>query len=120
MLKSLLLLYILEHPVTTHIILMPTSNTEQTARVRDHSSTELRNVFIKIDEILGLLAVDDIVKMDVLVAPFEVVDDALVSELLLDDEEILEELYYVLFNINVVVLSDHRLVGLKVVLILCD
>lgn len=55
--------------------------------------------------------------MDIFVAPFKVVDDPFVSKLLLDDEDILEEVNDPLFNVEVVELSDHRLLVLQILLI---
>jgi len=56
--------------------------------------------------------------VDVLVTPFEVVDDALVSQLLLDNEDVLEEFYYSFVDVKMVELSDHCLLIFKVLFIL--
>ena len=55
--------------------------------------------------------------MDVLVTPLEVMDDALISELLLNNEDVLEEVNDSLFDVEMVELSDHSLLVLKVFLV---
>lgn len=57
---------------------------------------------------------DDIIEVDVLVAPFEIVDDALVCKLFLDDEQILEEINYSLVDVEVVELCYHGLLVLQI------
>jgi len=47
--------------------------------------------------------------VDIFVAPFEVVDDSLVCELLFDDKQILEKLDDSLVYVKMVKLGDHRL-----------
>lgn len=58
--------------------------------------------------------------MDVLVAPFEVVNDALVRQLLLHDEDVLKEVDNALIDVEVVELSNHRLLVLEVLLVEVD
>jgi len=55
--------------------------------------------------------------VDVFVTPLEVMDDALVSELLLNNEDVLEEVNDSLFDVEMVELSDHSLLVLKVFLV---
>ena len=57
---------------------------------------------------------DNIIEVDILVAPFEIVDDALVCKLFLDDEQILKEINYSLVDVEVVELCYHRLLVLQV------
>lgn len=59
----------------------------------------------------------DIVEVDVLVAPFEVVDDAFVSQFLFHDENVLKEIYYSFFDIKVIELCNHGLLVLQVLLV---
>ena len=99
---------------------MTSSNAVQPSVVTDNCPTEFRNVVFKIDKILALLVRDDIVEVDVLVAPFEVVDNALVGQLFLHDENILEEINYSFVYVKVVELRNHRLLILEVSLILVD
>ena len=58
--------------------------------------------------------------MNVFVSPFEVVDDSLVSELFLDNENVLEKLYDALIDVEVVELGDHSLLVLQVFLVLIN
>jgi hypothetical protein len=81
-------------------------------------STELRNVFVKVNQVFGLLSIHNVVEVNVLVAPLKVMDDPPVSQFLLHDEKRLEEFYNVFFNINMVILSDHCFLILEVRLIL--
>ena len=67
-----------------------------------------------------MLESNDIIKVDILVSPLEVVDDPLVSQLLLHNEQILEELHNTLVDIEVVKFSNHRLLILQVLLIRVD
>ena len=88
--------------------------------VADYCSTELGDVVLEVDEVLALLVRDDVVEVNILVAPLEVVDDALVSEFLLHNEEVLEKLDNSLVDIEVVKLSDHRFLVLQVLLVCVD
>ena len=88
--------------------------------VRYDCATELRNVIFEIDQILALLVRNDIVEVDVLVAPFEVVDNALVRELFLYNEDVLEEVYDSLVYIKMVEFRNHCLLILEISFILVD
>ena len=63
---------------------------------------------------------DNIVEMNVLVAPFEVMDNALVSQLFLHNENVLEEIDDSLIDIEMVELSYHSFLILQVSLICVD
>ena len=63
---------------------------------------------------------DHIVEMNVLVAPFEVMDNALVSQLFLHNENVLEEIDDSLIDIEMVELSYHSFLVLQVSLICVD
>jgi len=58
--------------------------------------------------------------VDVLVTPLEVMDDALISELLLNNEDVLEEVNDSLFDVKMVEFSNHSLLVLKVLLVGID
>ena len=75
--------------------------------VSNNCSTEFWNILVEVYQILGLLMVDYIVEMDVLVSPFEVMDDPSVSQLFLDDKQTLEELDNMLIDVDMVVLSNE-------------
>ena len=91
MLQLLVLLDVLEHPVAAHVVLVAACNAEQPSMVTHDGPAELWNIVFEINKVLGLLVGCHIVEMNVLVAPFEVVDDALICQLLLDNENVLEE-----------------------------
>jgi len=57
---------------------------------------------------------DDIIEMNVLVAPLEVVDYSFVGQLLLNNENVLEEVNKPLVDVEVVELSNHSLLILEV------
>jgi len=61
-----------------------------------------------------------IVKMDVLVAPLEIMYYSFVSKLLFHDENILEEINDPLFDVEMVELSDHRFLIFQIPLVLVD
>lgn len=88
--------------------------------VANHCATELWNVVFEVDKVLALLMGDDVVKVDVFVAPFEVVDDALVRQLLLHDEDVLEKVNYPLVYVEVVELGDHGFLVFQVALVVVD
>lgn len=85
--------------------------------VADDCAAELGNVVLEVDEVFALLVSCNIIEVNVLVAPLEVMNDALVGELLFDDEDILEEIDDALFDVKVVELGDHRLLVLEVLLV---
>ena len=57
---------------------------------------------------------DDIVEVNVLVAPFKVVDNALVGQLFLHDENVLEEINDSFVYVKVVEFRNHRLLIFEV------
>ena len=63
---------------------------------------------------------DHIVEVNIFVSPFEVMDDSLVRELLLDYEDVLKEINDTLINIEMVEFCDHGLLVLEVSFILVD
>ena len=63
---------------------------------------------------------DYIVKMNIFVAPLEVVDDALVSQLLLHNKQVLEEVDDSFVDVEVVKLGDHGFLVLQILLILIN
>ena len=77
--------------------------------ITNNGTTELWNVVLEINQILALLVRNHIVKMNIFVTPFEVVDDAFVSQLLLDDKDILEEIIDALIDVKMIELCNHGL-----------
>jgi hypothetical protein len=57
---------------------MPTRNTKKTAMVRNYSTTELRDIVFEINQVFALLMSRNIIKMNIFIAPFEVMNDPLV------------------------------------------
>ena len=62
----------------------------------------------------------DIIEVDVLIAPLEIVNDPLISQLLLDDENVLKEVDYPFFDIEVVELGNHSLLIFQILFVLVD
>ncbi len=120
MLQALVLFDILQHPIAAHVVLVPPRDAEELSVVRDDRPTELRDVVVEVDQILALLVRRHVVKVDVLVAPLKVMDDPLVSELLLEDEDVLEKLNDAFLDVEVVELGDHRLLLLEIASVLRD
>jgi hypothetical protein len=58
--------------------------------------------------------------VDVLVSPFEVVNNSFISELLFYDENVLEKVDNSLFDVKMIELCNHRLLVFKVSLILVN
>jgi hypothetical protein len=75
--------------------------------IGDHSSTEFRDVLVKIHQKFRLLSIDNIIEVNVFVSPFKVMDDPSVSQLLLHYEKVLKELNDVFLDVNVRVLCNH-------------
>ena len=88
--------------------------------IAHYCPAELGDVILKVDEVFALLVRNDIVKVNILVTPFEVVDDTLVRKLLLDDEYILEEVYDALIDVEMVEFGDHCLLIFQVRLIVVN
>lgn len=88
--------------------------------VCDHCSAELGNTVHKVNQVLALLMSRYVIKMDVLVAPLEVVDHSLISQLLLQNEDVLEEIHDSLLHVEVIKLSYHSLLVFQVLLVLVD
>jgi hypothetical protein len=57
---------------------MPPRNTKKTAMVRNHSTTELRDIVFEINQVFALLMSRNIIKMNIFITPFEVMNDPLV------------------------------------------
>ena len=77
--------------------------------ITDNGTAELWNVVLEINQILALLVRDHIVKMNIFVTPFKVVDYAFVSQLLLDYKDILEEIIDALIDVKMIELCNHGL-----------
>lgn len=77
--------------------------------VSHYCAAELGDVALEVNEVLRLLSSVNIVEVDVLVAPLEVVDDSLVGQLLLQNEDVLEEIQDALLDIKVVEFCNHGL-----------
>jgi len=56
----------------------------------------------------------NIVEMNIFVPPLKVMNDSFVSKFLFDDEDILEEVYDSLVDIEVIELCDHCLLTFKI------
>ena len=69
---------------------MAASHAKQPSVVAYDCAAKLGDVVLEIDQILTLLVCYHVVKVDVLVAPFKIVDNPLISKLFLNYEEILE------------------------------
>ena len=82
--------------------------------IAHYSSAELGNVILEINKIFRLLVCRHIIEMNVLIAPFEIMDDSFIGELLLDDEDILEELNNSFFDIKMIELGNHCLLVFKI------
>ena len=63
---------------------------------------------------------NDVVEVDIFVAPLKVVDDALIRQLLLHDEDVLEEVDDSFVDVKVVELGNHRLLVLQISLVLIN
>ena len=120
MFELFVLFHVLKHPVTTNIVLMSTSNTKEPPMIAYNSPAELWNVILEINQIFRLLVSSNVVKVDVLVSPFEVVNNSFISELLFYDENVLEKVDNSLFDVKMIELCNHRLLVFKVSLILVN
>lgn len=67
--------------------------------IGNNCSAELWNILVEINKILSLLSIDHIVKMNVFVSPFKVMNDSSISKLFLHNEKTLKELNDVFFDV---------------------
>lgn len=88
--------------------------------VRDYSSAEFGNIIIEVNQIFRLLVRLDIVEVNVLVSPFKVMNDSLVSELLLHNENVLKKINNPFLDIKVVELRNHDFLAFQVLLVCID
>jgi hypothetical protein len=65
---------------------MPACDTIKPAMVRHNRAAKLWNVVFKINQVLALLVRNDVVKVDIFIAPFKIVDYSLICKLFLNDE----------------------------------
>lgn len=109
--KFLLVMVILKHPVTADVVLVPSTNAKDFSFIGNQSSTELRNQeIIEQDDFLTNLFVY-IIKVNVLGAPFKVVDKFSSAVALLQNEGIVKELrkFGEYINVGVVSYSARKL-----------
>ena len=88
--------------------------------VRDYCPTELRNIVFEVYQVFALLVRNNIVKVDILVSPFKVMDDAFVRQLFLHDEDVLEKVNDAFVDIKVIKLSNHGLLVFQVTFVSVD
>ena len=99
---------------------MSSSYAEEASVVSDNRSTEFGDTVAKVHQIFTLFVRSDIIKVDILVSPFKVMDDAFIRQLFLHDENILEEIDDPLFDVKVVEFGNHSLLILQSLLVLSD
>ena len=115
-----MLFNIFEHPITTYIILVSTSNAKESSMICYYCSTELRNVVIEVNQILGLLMRLDVIEMNIFVTPFKVMNNSFVCELFLYNENILEKVNYSFSDIEMVEFSYHSFLIFQICFILVN
>jgi len=99
---------------------MPASNAEQSSMICNHCTTELGYIALEVNQIFGLLSSVNIIEVDVLVSPLEVMNYSFVSEFFLEDEYVLKEFQDSFLDIKVIKFSNHSLLIFKVSLILVN
>jgi hypothetical protein len=93
---------------------MPSADAVQTAVVTNNCAAKLGDVVLEVNQVLALFVGQHVVKVNVLVSPFKVVDNTFVCQLLLHNEERLEELSHSFVDVEVVKFRNHRLLVLQV------
>jgi hypothetical protein len=86
----------------------------------DNCAAELRYIALEIYQIFRLLPCVNIIEVNVFVAPLKVVNYTLVSQFLLQNENVLEEVQDALLNVEVIEFSNHSLLVLQISLVLID
>ena len=99
---------------------MPSCDAEKSTVVCDYSPTEFRDVTLEIHQVLGLLPSMDIIKVNVLVSPLEVVNDSFICKLFLENKDILEKVQNPLLNIKMIKLGNHSLLVFEISLVLIN
>ena len=88
--------------------------------ITDNSPAKFRNVIFEINQILGLLMSGHIVKVNIFITPFEIMNYTFISQFFLDNKYILEKVYYSLFDVKMIEFSYHCFLVFKIFLILID
>ena len=115
-----MLLHILEHPVAADILLHTSGDAVEPSVIADNGSAKLGDVVLKVNEVLALFVGYDIVEVNIFVTPFKVMNNAFVSELLLDNEDILEEVINTFVDVEMIKLCNHGLLVLQVSFVLVN
>jgi hypothetical protein len=85
-----------------------------------NGSTKFGNIAFKVHQVFALLEGDDIVEVNIFVAPFEVVDYSFVGQFLFNYKNVLEKLNYSLVDVEVIELSNHGFLVLQIFIVLVD
>ena len=86
----------------------------------DNCAAELRDIALEIYQIFRLLPCVNIIEVNVFVAPLKVVNYTLVSQFLLQNENVLEEVQDSLLNVEVIEFSNHSLLVFQISLVLIN
>ena len=102
-----MLLHILEHPVAADILLHTPGDAVEPSVIADNGSAELGNVDLKVNEVLALFVGYDIVEVYIFVTPFKIMNNALVCQLFLHYEKVLEKFSDSFVDVKVIELCNH-------------
>lgn len=98
-------IHIFHHPITANIILMSTTDTENSTFICHNSPTEFRNIEVILQIDLMWDHFVHIIEMNILRAPFEIVHKLAWTVALFQYEGILHQLTELINNVNVRIIS---------------
>lgn len=88
--------------------------------VSDYGPTEFGNVVDKINQVFRLFSRVHIIKVNIFIAPFKVVDYPLICQLFLQDENVLEKVNDSLFDVKVIEFCYHSFLVFEILFILIN
>ena len=85
--------------------------------ISHNSPTKLWNIAFEINKVLALFESNNIIKMNIFISPFKIVNNSFISQFFLYNEYILEKLNNSLTNIQMIKLSNHGFLILQILFI---
>jgi hypothetical protein len=100
--------------------LVAAGDAEEATMITHHRPAKLWNIIFEVNEVFRLLVCCYVVKMNVFVAPFEIMNYPFISKFFLDNKCILKEVNDSFLDIEMVELRNHCLLVFKISLILVN
>ena len=88
--------------------------------ITNYCSAKFGNVILEIYQIFRLLVCCHIIEVDVFVSPLKVMNNAFISQLFLNDENVLEEVDDPLLDVKMVKFCNHSFLIFQISFVLVD